>query len=91
MRESLGKLHALTEAAGRNPKSLEISVLLGVTLASPCADLIKQYEDAGAHRVVLMLGQDEGAMAALKPHLLLPDAAGATLEQLAKRSIVKLG
>jgi hypothetical protein len=30
-------------------------------------DLIKQYEDAGAHRVVLMLGQDEGAMAALHP------------------------
>lgn len=90
LQESLGRLHTLTEAVGRDPKSLEISVLLGVIPGTPCVDLIKQYEEAGAHRVVLMLGQGEGAMAALKPHLLLPDAAEATLEQLAEQSLLRL-
>ena len=42
---------------------------------------LSQIEDAGSHRVVLMLGQEEGAMAALKPQLLQPDGAERTLEQ----------
>ena len=90
LQERLGKLHALTEAAGRDPSKLEITVLLGVTLGRPCVDLIKQYEDAGAHRVVLMLGQRDGVTAALNPYLLLPHGAEAALEQLADQSLVRL-
>lgn len=90
LKESLPLLTALTEEAGRDPKKLLITVLLGVTLESPCADLIRQYEEAGAHRVVLMLGQGEGAMAALAPHFLLPGEAETRLEQLAEKSVARM-
>lgn len=90
LKDSLPLLAALTEEAGRDPKKLVITVLLGVTLKSSCADLIRQYEDAGAHRVVLMLGQEEGAMAALAPHFLFPSEAEATMEHLAEKSVAQV-
>lgn len=90
LKAALQRLTELTTEAGRDAKKLDITVLLGVTDQSPCADLILQYEDAGAHRVVLMLGKGEGAMAAITPHFLLPDEADATIERLAENSLARL-
>ena len=87
---ALGTLTRLTEAAGRDPSKLDITVLLGITEESPCADLIKQYEDVGAQRVVLMLGRGE-AHASVSPHFFMPGEAEATLERLAEKSVTRVG
>ena len=79
--------------AGRDPAQLDITVMVGVTLESPCADLIKQYEDAGAQRVVLVLGKEAATpqQAVANPVFLLPEEAEATLDRLAEKSIERVG
>ena len=85
LRDALNTLQGFAEETGREMNSFDITVLLGVTAESPCADLIEQYEDAGAHRVVLMLGPGP-EHAAVMPHFFLPGEAENTLEQLAQIS-----
>ena len=91
LQEDLKTLKDLTEAAGRDFHKLDITVLLGVTEASPCADLVRQYEDAGAQRVVLFLGHAEGPMAAREIYFFKPGEAEGTLERLAEKSVARVG
>lgn len=90
LRENLKTLKGLAEAAGRDPGKLDITAFLGVTEESPCADLIKQYEDAGAQRVVIALGRAEGVMAFGEIHFFKPGEADADLERLAERSVARV-
>ena len=90
LKESLRTLRSLTETIGRDFRTLDISVFLAVSDAVPCADLIKQYEGAGAQRVVLVLSRAEKGAAAYKPHLLKADEVEGTLEQLAEQSVVRV-
>ncbi len=91
LKKDVQALKALAREAGRDPEKLDITVFLGVTEASPCADLIRQYQDAGAQRVVLHLGRAEGPFAFREPHFFKPQEAPATLERLAERSVARLG
>lgn len=85
LRSALQSLRQFAEESGRDPDSLDITVLLSVTEENPCADLVKQYQDAGARRVVLMLGKGE-EHASLSPHFFMPGEAETTLERLAQSS-----
>ena len=87
LRKQLVTLRRYTEEAGRNFSTLEISVFLGIRDEDPCADLIQQYEDAGADRVVLMLGAESGALAFRHVHFLEPQTVEGTLERLAKNAL----
>lgn len=93
LKETLPTLYAMTKDAGRDPAQLDITVMVGVTLESPCADLIKQYEDAGAQRVVLVLGKEAATpqQAVANPVFLLPEEAEAILERLAEKSVERVG
>jgi probable F420-dependent oxidoreductase len=84
LRENLKTLKNLTEAAGRDFRKLDITVFLGVTETSPTADLLQQYEDAGAQRVVLTLGHEEGALAFRNIRFFKPGETEGALERLAK-------
>jgi len=91
-RRDLTRLRELARAAGRDPARIEVTVLQGVTEASPFADLIRGYQDAGADRVVLTLGGAEGPGAFGAPYLYKPGEGGgaAKVEWLAERSVARL-
>jgi hypothetical protein len=57
-----------------------------MTDGTPCADLIKQYEDAGAQRVIIMLGHKPGSQAFRYVHFFAPDEMEGILERLAENS-----
>jgi probable F420-dependent oxidoreductase len=84
LQSALGVLTKLTNAAGRDPATLDITVLLGINEGSPCRDLIRQYEDVGAQRVVLMLGSGN-AHASISPHFFTAEEVDSTLEGLAEK------
>lgn len=82
---ALQSLQAFTKEAGRSFESLDITVLLSATVDSPWRDLITQYKDAGARRVVLMVEAGE-EHASLRPHFFQPDEADATVERVAEKT-----
>lgn len=84
LKTALRRLTELTTEAGRDPTTLDITVLLSVTEESPCADLLKQYEDVGAQRVVLMVA-DGAEHASITPYFFKPGEAEATVERFAKK------
>jgi probable F420-dependent oxidoreductase len=86
----LKRLRQLTEEAGRDPASLEISVFQGVTTESAYADIVERYRDIGVGRVVLALGEAEGPAAFGTAHLYKPGQAAADLERLAEGSIARI-
>ena len=85
LKSALRRLIELTTEAGRDPTTLDITVFLSVTEESPCADLLRQYEDVGAQRVVLMVA-DGTEHAAITPYFFKPGEAEATVERLAEKS-----
>lgn len=90
LRKSLQTLKHLMEEAGRDFCALHVSVYLGAQDGQPCADLIKQYEDAGAQRVIIMLGHEAGSLAFRHVHFFEPDETDGILERLAENSVAKL-
>ncbi len=87
LRGELETLRKLTEAEGRDFSKLDITVQIGVAGTSPLFDLIEQYQEAGAHRVVLFLGRTEGGAAFRDPQLFRRVAAEEILERLAELSL----
>jgi len=91
MRKEVKRLRALAEEAGRDPDKIEISIFAVVTETSPVAEIIKQWEDIGAHRVVLSLVADEAqSYAAYRFDKFAPDRVEDTLEWMAENSVAKL-
>lgn len=86
LRDHLTTLEQLTQAAGRDFRKLDITVFLGVTETSPVADLIRRYEDAGARRVVLALGHEDGSHAFRQIRFFTPAETDSLLERLAERA-----
>lgn len=86
LRANLQTLKRLMDEAERDFQQLQISVFLGIQEGTQCADLIKQYEDAGAQRVIIMLGHRSGSQAFRYVHFFAPDAMEGILEGLAKNS-----
>lgn len=71
---------------GRDPKAIEISILLGVTDASDLESLVTAYGEAGADRVVLVYGQEEAPNTFRSYHLPTRDRYEGMLEGLARRA-----
>jgi probable F420-dependent oxidoreductase len=73
--------------AGRDPEGIEFSVFLGVTEASDIRAQTERWEEAGASRVVLSLGESEGPRAYVTYRFdrYAPGTVKETLEQLAER------
>ena len=86
LRANLKTLKQLMDDAGRDFQQLRVSVFLGMQDGTPCADLIKHYEDAGAERVIIMLGHRSGSQAFRYVHFFAPDEMGGILERLAENS-----
>ena len=86
LRENLRTLKQLMEEAGRDFQQLHISVFLGMQDGTPGADLMKEYEDAGAQRVIIMLGHRSGSQAFRHVHFFAPDEMEGILERLAENS-----
>lgn len=90
LRENLKLLKRLTQDAGRDFSKLDIAVFLGVTAGTQCGDMLKRYEDAGAHRAILFLGHQEGLLAFSNVHFFRPAETDGILERLGENSITKL-
>jgi probable F420-dependent oxidoreductase len=90
--QDLKRLGTLAEEAGRDPSKIETSIFVGVTETSPVADIIKQWEDVGAHRVVLALGAVEGPLVYVNYSFdkFTPSQVEATLERLAEKAFARL-
>ena len=76
--------------AERDFSTLHISVFLGAQDGQPCIDIIKKYEDAGAQRVIIMLGHEAGSLAFRHVHFFQPEEASGILERLAENSVAQL-
>ena len=47
------ELRKLTQEAGRNPETLQVTIIVDPQEGGPSLDELKRYRDAGAQRVVL--------------------------------------
>ena len=85
-RAQLATLKSLTEDAGRDFNTFDISAFVGVNDTTPIADLLKPYEDAGLQRAILTVGAEEGPFAFRSIRFFKSDEAEGVLEGLAERS-----
>jgi hypothetical protein len=53
-KETIPQIKRLAKEAGRDPENLEFSVLMMAQKEGPTVDLLKQYQEAGVGRVVLL-------------------------------------
>lgn len=53
-KEAIPEVKRMAKEAGRNPDSIEFSVLLMAQGEGPSADLMKQYQDAGVSRMITL-------------------------------------
>ena len=90
LRKNLQTLKQLMGEAERDFSTLHISVFLGAQDGQPCIDIIKKYEDAGAQRVIIMLGHEAGSLAFRHVHFFQPEEASGILERLAENSVAQL-
>ncbi len=56
LKRALGSLSRMCNEAGRDPKSIEISICVPQMKKSAARDAIEQYGEAGAHRIIPIIG-----------------------------------
>jgi probable F420-dependent oxidoreductase len=85
LRQGLERLREHCAEAGRDVAELDITALVGVTLAGVDAPLVRSYRDAGAGRVVFALQADGSASGLDSLSPLDADRGAASLERLAEK------
>ncbi len=85
-KKQLQQLRQLTDAADRDFKKFDLSTFLGVNEQTPIADLLKQYEDIGLQRIVLIVGEEDGPFAFRSLRFFNPGDVEAVLERVAKQA-----
>jgi probable F420-dependent oxidoreductase len=87
MRRDFQRIKDLAGEYGRDPEGMEFSIFLGVTDETDIKAEAARWEEAGASRVVLSLGEAEGPMAYVSYRFdrYTASAVGGTLERIAER------
>jgi probable F420-dependent oxidoreductase len=82
------RIKSLAQDQGRDPEGIQFSVFLGITETTDIRAESEKWEEAGASRIVLSIGEAEGPMAyvSYRFDLWAPGPVEGTLTRLAERA-----